>query len=54
LAAVPFYWFIVVCFELKVFDLGRYRNRNPTGGIRNSMKTDNGPNFIDEDIIEEK
>jgi ATP-binding cassette subfamily A (ABC1) protein 3 len=54
-AAVPFYWILVICFEQKVFDFARYTNRNPAGGEnlrRSSMKSGHLVN-VDEDIIEE-
>lgn len=56
-AAVPFYWILVICFEQKVFDRATYRNRNPAGGensvTRSSIKAGYNPADVDEDIVEE-
>lgn len=56
IAAVPFYWILVICFEQKLFDCGRYRNRNPQNNnnlTRSSVKAGYNPAHCDEDIVEE-
>lgn len=58
IAAVPFYWILVICFEQKLFDCARFRNRNPQDANRLTRSSIKGLGSTsledDEDIVEEQ
>jgi hypothetical protein len=54
IAAIPFYWILVVCFEKKLFDCKRGGGNQAGGDVsRSSIRKGYNPLATDEDIIEE-
>jgi len=53
IAAIPFYWIVVVCYEQKVFDIicCKRGNRTQNGDVRQSLIKSHGASIVeDEDI----
>jgi len=55
LAAIPFYWLLVICFEYRLFDLGRWRNRSIDTSDRMALLENfEGHKDVDPDVRAER